>query len=112
MLTRTCWRAGFIKRTGYWLAASDGGLFTFGDAHFMGSMGGTRLNQPVVGMVPTPSGHGYWMVARDGGIFTFGDATFKGSTANEHLTSPIAGMVPYGTGYAIVTENGTVHPFQ
>ncbi|MCZ7527112.1 MAG: hypothetical protein M5U14_12455 [Acidimicrobiia bacterium] len=25
------------------------------------------LNQPIVGMAPTPSGDGYWLVARDGG---------------------------------------------
>jgi hypothetical protein len=35
---------------GYWLVASDGGIFTFGDARFDGSMGGTRLNAAVVGM--------------------------------------------------------------
>ena len=32
------------------------------------------LNQPVVGMAPTPSGEGYWLVAADGGVFSFGDA--------------------------------------
>jgi hypothetical protein len=35
---------------GYWLVASDGGIFSFGDASFYGSMGGTHLNQPIVGM--------------------------------------------------------------
>jgi hypothetical protein len=35
---------------GYWLVASDGGIFTFGDATFFGSTGGTPLNKPVVGM--------------------------------------------------------------
>ena len=30
-------------------AASDGGVFSYGDAVFLGSMGGTPLNQPVVG---------------------------------------------------------------
>jgi hypothetical protein len=25
---------------GYWLVASDGGMFTFGDAPFVGSLGG------------------------------------------------------------------------
>jgi hypothetical protein len=34
---------------GYWTMASDGGVFSFGDASFLGSMGGTRLNKPVVG---------------------------------------------------------------
>ncbi|MGH8977999.1 MAG: hypothetical protein ACRDV7_07990, partial [Acidimicrobiia bacterium] len=59
---------------GYWLAASDGGIFTFGDARYAGSTGGLRLNQPIVGIAATPSGNGYWLAAADGGIFTFGDA--------------------------------------
>ena len=59
---------------GYWLVASDGGIFTFGDARFFGSMGGQRLNKPIVGMAATPDGGGYWLVASDGGIFSFGDA--------------------------------------
>jgi hypothetical protein len=36
---------------------------------FDGSMGGTHLNQPIVGMASTPDGNGYWLVASDGGIF-------------------------------------------
>ena len=35
---------------GYWLVASDGGIFTFGDANFYGSMGGAFLDKPIVGM--------------------------------------------------------------
>ena len=35
---------------GYWFVASDGGIFTYGDAPFRGSMGGQHLNQPMVGM--------------------------------------------------------------
>jgi hypothetical protein len=35
---------------GYSLVASDGGVFTFGDAHFHGSTGAVRLSHPVVGM--------------------------------------------------------------
>ena len=66
---------------GYWLVASDGGIFNFGDAKFHGSTGAIRLNQPIVGMAATPSGAGYWLVASDGGIFNFGDAKFHGSTA-------------------------------
>jgi hypothetical protein len=30
---------------GYWLVASDGGIFSFGDARFYGSEGGMHLNQ-------------------------------------------------------------------
>ena len=43
---------------GYWLVASDGGVFTFGDANFYGSTGAIRLNKPIVGMAATPDGHG------------------------------------------------------
>ena len=77
---------------GYWLVASDGGIFTFGDAQFFGSMGGSRLNQPIVGIAATETGHGYWLAAADGGIFTFGDARFCGSVAGTHLDQPIVGI--------------------
>jgi hypothetical protein len=35
--------------SGYRFVASDGGIFSFG-APFYGSMGGTPLNKPIVGM--------------------------------------------------------------
>ena len=66
--------------SGYWLVASDGGIFAFGDARFYGSTGGIHLNEPIVGMAATSDGGGYWLVASDGGIFAFGDAAFYGST--------------------------------
>ena len=59
---------------GYWLAAADGGIFTFGDAGYFGSTGAIHLNKPIVGMAATIDAGGYWLVASDGGIFTFGDA--------------------------------------
>jgi hypothetical protein len=64
---------------GYWLVASDGGVFAFGSARFAGSTGGIHLNQPIVGIAADPDGRGYWMAARDGGVFSF-DAHFAGST--------------------------------
>jgi hypothetical protein len=39
---------------GYWLVASDGGIFSYGDASFHGSAGGMRLNQPIVGIAAHP----------------------------------------------------------
>jgi hypothetical protein len=62
---------------GYWMVASDGGIFTFGDAGFFGSTGGVPLVQPIVGMAATPDGAGYWLVASDGGVFTFGSMGFS-----------------------------------
>ena len=98
---------------GYWLVAQDGGIFTFGNAHFYGSMGATHLTQPVFSMAPTKSGHGYWLVARDGGVFTFGDAKFYGSTGNLVLNQPIAGIAtsPTGKGYRMVAKDGGIFTF-
>ena len=98
--------------SGYWLVASDGGIFSFG-ARFAGSTGGIRLNQPVVGMAATPTGRGYWLVASDGGIFTFGDAVFFGSTGGLHLNRPIVGMTatPTGRGYWLVASDGGLFTF-
>jgi hypothetical protein len=74
---------------GYWLVASDGGIFSFGDARFHGSTGSLHLVSPIVGM--TASASGYWFVAADGGIFTF-DAPFHGSAAGLADGAPVVGM--------------------
>jgi hypothetical protein len=102
-----------ISGQGYWLVASDGGVFTFGDAPFYGSTGSIRLNKPVVAMATTPDGKGYWLVASDGGIFAFGDAAFYGSTGSMHLNKPIVGMAttPDGKGYWLVASDGGVFAF-
>jgi hypothetical protein len=98
---------------GYWLVASDGGIFSYGDAHFYGSTGGMHLNQPIVGMTPTRTGRGYWLVASDGGIFAFGDARFHGSTGGMRLDRPIVGMAatPTGHGYWLVASDGGIFAF-
>ena len=64
---------------GYWEVASDGGIFSFGDAHFYGSRGGQPVDGSIVGMAADATGHGYWLVSSDGGIFSYGDAAFHGS---------------------------------
>jgi N-acetylmuramoyl-L-alanine amidase len=64
---------------GYWICGSDGGVFTYGDAAFYGSLGNVALDAPIVGMAATPSGCGYWLLGADGGVFTFGDAPFFGA---------------------------------
>ena len=98
---------------GYWEVASDGGIFSFGDASFHGSMGGTPLNAPIVGMAGTPDGAGYWEVASDGGIFSFGDASFHGSMGGTPLNVPIVGMAgtPDGAGYWEVASDGGIFSF-
>jgi N-acetylmuramoyl-L-alanine amidase len=98
---------------GYWMVASDGGIFTFGDAQFYGSTGALTLNKPIVGMASTPDGKGYWLVASDGGIFTFGDAPFQGSEGGTALVAPIVGMAatPGGDGYWLVAADGGIFTF-
>jgi hypothetical protein len=44
---------GTFDGAGYWLVASDGGIFNYGDAGFSGSSGSLRLNAPVVGGTPS-----------------------------------------------------------
>jgi hypothetical protein len=74
---------------GYWLVASDGGIFAF-DAPFRGSMGATPLNRPVTGMVGY--GNGYLMVAEDGGVFAFSDLPFAGSLGDRPPDRPIVSV--------------------
>jgi hypothetical protein len=96
-----------------WLAASDGGVFGIDTAPFFGSMGGTRLNAPIVGMAATPDGGGYWLVGSDGGVFSFGDAAFYGSMGGRHLNAPVVGVAPTadGQGYWLVAGDGGVFSF-
>ncbi|MGH9281435.1 MAG: SpoIID/LytB domain-containing protein [Acidimicrobiales bacterium] len=98
---------------GYWVVAADGGIFSFGAARFWGSMGGKKLNAPVLGMAATPAGNGYWLVATDGGIFSFGDARFWGSTGNIKLNQPVVAMTgsPSGNGYFLVARDGGIFAF-
>jgi len=99
--------------TGYWLAATDGGLFNYGSAGFFGSAGGLRLNSPIVGLAPTPTGNGYWLVAKDGGVFAFGDAGFAGAAVGMTHNQPMVGMAPTvtGLGYWLVAADGSVFSF-
>ena len=110
---------------GYWLDASDGGVFSFGDTTFYGSIPGlglhpagsgfpNSLNAPIVGMVPSNDDGGYFMVASDGGVFAFGDAKFEGSCPGIGGCSGAAVAVmpdASGNGYWLVTRTGNVYAF-
>jgi peptidoglycan hydrolase-like protein with peptidoglycan-binding domain len=106
-------RAGAERTAGYWLASDDGAVRSYGTAGFFGSLGGTKLAQPIVGIAALQSGNGYWLVAADGGVFAFGAAPFLGSLGDRHLASPIVGMAatPSGAGYWLVARDGGVFAF-
>ncbi len=112
---KSCTAGGQIASgtTGYWIVASDGGIFSYGTAGFYGSTGAITLNKPIVGMADTPDGNGYWLVASDGGIFSYGDASFHGSTGAITLNKPIVGMAstPDGNGYWLVASDGGIFSF-
>ena len=93
--------------------ASDGGIFSFGDAGYFGSMGGRRLAKPMVGMAAAPNGDGYWTVASDGGVFAFGGAGYFGSMGGRTLAKPVVGMAATadGGGYWLVASDGGVFAF-
>ena len=77
---------------GYWEVASDGGIFSFGDAALL-RLDGRDSPQPAGGGHGRhPRRQGYWQVASDGGIFSFGDAAFYGSTVDITLAEPVVGM--------------------
>jgi hypothetical protein len=112
-------------RNGYWLDASDGGVFAYGITQFYGSIPGlglhpagsgvpNSLNAPIVGMVPSIDDGGYFMVASDGGVFAFGDAHFAGSCPGIGgcSGSAVAVMPDHsGNGYWLVTSTGNIYTF-
>ena len=53
---------------------SDGGVFAFGDATFMGSLPSERIRARVVAVAPNYDGSGYYVLDANGRVFAFGDA--------------------------------------
>src|SRR5947207_362468 len=105
--------ASALSTSGYWLVATDGGIFSFGGAGFFGSTGAIKLAKRIQQMASTPSGRGYWMVAGDGGVFAFGDAAFYGSAADGKSEKRIVDIAASATGkgYYMTASNGAVYAF-
>jgi NlpC/P60 family len=96
---------------GYWLAGADGGVFSYGDARFFGSMAGHALNKPIVGIVASADGNGYWLIGADGGVFAFGDAVAPAGNPlpGEKLNAPVVGAARVGTsGLELTAADGGV----
>jgi hypothetical protein len=97
---------------GFWVAAADGRIRTFGDVQSAGDLAGRKLGGPIVSLAATPTGRGYWMVGADGGVFAFGDAAFLGGPAGQ-LRSPAIHLepTPSGKGYWVLSAAGEVMAF-
>jgi hypothetical protein len=104
---------GFGPTNSYYVATATGAVQPFGSAKSYGSLAGTTLNKPIVGMASTLSGLGYWLVASDGGIFSYGNAAFLGSRGGQPLNKPIVGMAatPDGGGYWLVASDGGIFSY-
>jgi hypothetical protein len=97
---------------GYFMVASDGGVFAFGDAKFEGSCPGIGgCSGPAVAVVPDASGNGYWLVTATGHVYTFGDASYYGAPGQQ--SSPVTSAVRTtdGKGYWILFANGSVDAY-
>jgi hypothetical protein len=78
--------AATLAGDGYWLVASDGGIFTFGMARFYGSTGGRTIPAAISGMSASPGGKGYWFTGHSGVVYGFGDAKHWGNAGNTGAT--------------------------
>jgi hypothetical protein len=97
--------------------ASDGGIFTFGDAAFYGSLGATPPASPVAAMVPSAGSDGYWLLEASGTVEPFGGAPMLAPSAGSPLlssaTSPMTSIASSGDdqGYVEVDRGGQVFSF-
>ena len=77
---------------GYFMVASDGGVFAFGDAHFAGSCPGIGgCSGQAVAVVPDATGNGYWVVTKAGAVYGFGDAAVFRGTGTPELANHFRG---------------------
>ena len=92
---------------GYFMVASDGGVFAFGDAHFAGSCPGIGgCSGAAVAVMPDASGNGYWVITQTGNVYSFGDAPYFGAPGHGTVTSAVA--TPDGKGYWVLLSDGEV----
>ena len=97
---------------GYFMVASDGGVFAFGDARFEGSCPGIGgCSGAAVAVVPDASGNGYWLITQSGNAYAFGDAHAFGGPGNQGSPVTSATRTPDGNGYWVLLADGAVYAY-
>ncbi|MCK4177528.1 hypothetical protein, partial [Aciditerrimonas ferrireducens] len=71
---------------------ADGGVFSFGDAPYLGSLPASGVSARAVALLPTADGQGYLIVTATGQAYPFGDAVALGS-APTGLDDVVGGAV-------------------
>jgi hypothetical protein len=88
-------------------------LFSYGDARFFGSLGGS--GERVVDAAAAPNGRGYWLLTEAGGIHPFGSVAWHGSVQSSGLCELRTGLSIMATadsaGYWILTTDGEIRPY-
>jgi hypothetical protein len=92
---------------GYWIAASNGTVYSCGDASNFGT-GVSDPAKPISGIVTDTAQWGYWLVGQDGGVFGFGNGGFHGSLPPTAVDNSIVGIAATmtGNGYWLVGNDG------
>ncbi len=103
-------RALVPHKLGYWQVASDGAVFSYGDATYGGGANGVA--RAAIVSAAASSSAGYWMTAVDGAIFSFGGAPYLGG-ASTIPHRPIVGMAasPTTLGYWLTSDDGAIYAF-
>ena len=97
---------------GYFMVASDGGVFAFGDARFEGSCPGIGgCSGAAVAVVPDATGNGYWVITKTGNVYTFGDAVNHGAPGAQAASMTSAVATSNGGGYWILDSAGQVFSY-
>lgn len=94
---------------GYWLLASTGAVYDFGDAS---PRRVRRHRRPVKGIVASPEG-GYWLYTAQGDVYADGTRSYGSPVAQHIHTAAIVGMAatPDGRGYWLVSSTGVVYHY-
>ncbi|WP_007507821.1 MULTISPECIES: hypothetical protein [Pseudofrankia] len=94
--------AAVDSRSGYWLVAGDGGVFSYptnttdpAAVKFYGSLGEHPPVAKVVGLAPTAFGDGYWLADETGAVYPFGAAPRIAADTPTGLTD-VVGIVTFG----------------